>query len=196
MVCGGSFHSLRSREINFDLSSSRDKEKPTLLAKFFTRRVINVEAVTRTFKPLWRSKRGFSARDMGDNLMLFEFEELPALERVHLTELWSYDKYLVSFQRLLGEDDISQVTFDCATFWVQIHNLPFQSLNKKTAEAIGEAIGGALGKVVKTSTFDEELEGGCIMRVRISLNINNPLCQGHKICLANGRDGWISFQYK
>ena len=192
MVCGGSFRSLRLREINFDLSSSRDEEKPTLLAKFFTRRVIHVEAVSRTFKPLWRSKRGFSARDMGDNLMLFEFEELPTLERVRLTELWSYDKYLVSFQRLLGEDDISQVTFDYATFWVQIHNLPFQSLNKKTAEAMG----GALVKVVKTSTFDEELEGGRIIRVRISLNINNPFCQGCKICLANGRDGWISFQYQ
>jgi hypothetical protein len=36
----------------FDLSSMAQQDKPTLAAKFFTRRNINVEAVARTFKPL------------------------------------------------------------------------------------------------------------------------------------------------
>jgi hypothetical protein len=45
--------SLNDKEDNiFDLSSDVQPDKPTLAAKFYTRRVINVEAIARTFKPL------------------------------------------------------------------------------------------------------------------------------------------------
>jgi hypothetical protein len=84
----------------FNLDPSYPSETYTLAVKFFTRRIINVEAITRTFKPLWRAEKGFSARDMGDNIILFEFEEKADLERVLLLEPWSYDKYLVAFRRL------------------------------------------------------------------------------------------------
>ena len=38
-----------------------------LAARFFTVRALNIEAIARTFKPLWHTKRGFEVRDMGDN---------------------------------------------------------------------------------------------------------------------------------
>lgn len=90
----------------FNLNSLEDEQKPSLVAKFFTRRAVNVEVVTRTFKPLWKTERGFSARDSGENLMLFEFEEVADLERVLLYEPWSFDKHLVAFQRLKEETDL------------------------------------------------------------------------------------------
>ena len=45
--------SLNEKEDNiFYLSSDTQPDKPTLAAKFYTWRVINVEAIARTFKPL------------------------------------------------------------------------------------------------------------------------------------------------
>ena len=81
----------------FDLSFMAQQDKPTLAARFFTRRTINVEVVARTFKPLWQTKSSFSLQDVDDNTVLIEFEDLSDLERVLLGEPWSYDKYLIAF---------------------------------------------------------------------------------------------------
>lgn len=36
-----------------------------IAVKFFTKRVLNIEAVTRTFKQLWRSRNVFKIKDLG-----------------------------------------------------------------------------------------------------------------------------------
>lgn len=45
----------------------------TITAKFFTRQVLNMEAIARTFKHLWQTKKGFEVKDMGNHVVLFFF---------------------------------------------------------------------------------------------------------------------------
>ena len=47
-----------------------------LAEKFFTKRVLNVEAVAHTFKPLWRPVGELKICDSGDNVLVFEFEDM------------------------------------------------------------------------------------------------------------------------
>ena len=47
-----------------------------LARKFFMKRVLNVEAVAHTFKPLWRPVGELKIRDSGDNVLVFEFEDM------------------------------------------------------------------------------------------------------------------------
>ena len=70
-----------------------------LAAKFLTKRVVNAEAVSRTFKPLWRLIGEMKIRDIGGNILLFEFDDALDLERVLELEPWTYDKSLVVFRR-------------------------------------------------------------------------------------------------
>ena len=63
-----------------------------------TRRALNVEAVGRTFKPLWRARKDFKTREAGNHVLLFVFKLETDAERVLATELWSFDKHLVLFQ--------------------------------------------------------------------------------------------------
>ena len=176
----------------FNLSSSEGDQKPTLVAKFFTRRTINVEVTTRTCKPLWRTERGFSARDLGDNLVMFEFDDNDDLERVFLYEPWSFDKHLVAFRRLEGEADPQTLVFNQTTFWVQIHSRPILFLKKDTVVSLEREV----GKVLRTSETNEEVGGGRIMRIRVVVDITKPLCCGRKIGLNKGGEGWVSFKYK
>nr|POF25056.1 hypothetical protein CFP56_65756 [Quercus suber] len=53
-----------------------------LAAKFHTRRTLNMEAIAKTFKLLWRTRKGFEIRDMGDHMVLFRFPEATNIERV------------------------------------------------------------------------------------------------------------------
>jgi hypothetical protein len=176
----------------FNLGSSTQTVSYSLAAKFYTRRILNVEAVTRTFKPLWRTERGFSAKDMGDNILLFEFEDEADMERVLFAEPWSYDKYLVAFCRVVEDVEIENVVFDRVTFWVQIHNLPMLSLKREVAEALGRGI----GEVLTSTESEEEMGGGRVMRIRVKVDITKPLCRGRKIGLANGKEGWAAFKYE
>lgn len=56
-----------------------------------------MEAVTCTFKPLWKLSGELKIQDVGENILLFEFEDNLDLERVLEFEPWSYDKSLVIF---------------------------------------------------------------------------------------------------
>lgn len=55
-------------------------------AKFFTHRVLNMKAVARTFKPLWHTKLGFEAKDVGNHIILFVFGDEVDAERVLIGE--------------------------------------------------------------------------------------------------------------
>lgn len=53
-----------------------------LAANFYTRRVLSMEAIARTFKLVWRTRKGFEVRDMGNHLVLFSFSDESDVARV------------------------------------------------------------------------------------------------------------------
>ena len=67
----------------------------TMAAKFLTKRALNVEVVTKTFSPLWRSVKGFEVRKISDHVLLFTFEKKEEVERIMSNAPWSFDKHLV-----------------------------------------------------------------------------------------------------
>ena len=151
-----------------------------------------MEAVTQTFKPLWKANAGFLARDLGNNLMLFTFEDDADLDRVLLYEPWSFDKSLVAFQRAEDEIDPETLVFKHTAFWVQIQNLPLTALKKEIAMAIGQST----KVIMRTSETDEEVGASRIMRIRVQVDISRPLCCGRKIAFPKGGEGWVSFKYE
>ena len=64
------------------LRADRKKRDFVLVGKFFTRRILNVEAIAKTFRPLWRTKGGFNVTVGCENILLFAFELEVDVERV------------------------------------------------------------------------------------------------------------------
>ena len=87
----------KEEERGADVDGQEEAIIHRLAGKFFTKRVLNVDVVARTFKPQWRLRGELKIRDMGDNILLFEFEDCLDLERVLELEPWLYDKHLVVF---------------------------------------------------------------------------------------------------
>ena len=56
------------------------------------------------------------------------------------------------------------------------------------AEQICEAVGR-----INASTDDSKSEGDNFMRVRVSVDITQPLCRGRVISLDNDKELWVSF---
>ncbi|XP_050242446.1 uncharacterized protein LOC126691441 [Quercus robur] len=142
-----------------------------------------MEAIARTFKSVWRTKRGFEVKDVGNRVVLFVFEDSVDAERIIMGESWSYDKFLVSLQRLDKSVSVKELRFNMTRFWVQLHDLSIGDMNSKSACKIGRVIGEVQSGMKEWDTYD----GSSFMRIRVLVDTSKPLCRGRKLCMEDGK---------
>ena len=136
-----------------------------------TRRALNVEAVTKTFSPLWRSVKGFEVRKISDHVLLFTFEK-KEVERIMSNAPWSFDKHLMVLQWYDRGVSLRHLEFKRIPIWVQIHDAPFKFMNKTVAVKLYEVV-----EAVCQSSDEGEMDGGSFLRMKVVIDINKPLCR-------------------
>ena len=184
--------SLSEQEVDtFDFENQNIKSGCMLAAKFFTKRVLSLEAVARTLRLLWRTKKPFHIKELGNHRILFTFEDELDAERILLGAPWSFDKYLVALCRYETDQSIKEIQFNTAAFWVQVHDLPARRMTVAAAEGICQS----LGRVIHCSDEDEA-DGGEFMRVRVELDITKPLSRGRRVRFGPSNEGWVSYRYE
>ena len=57
-----------------------------IAAKFLTKQALNIEAIIRTFSPLWRAVNGFKVQNKGDHFLLFVFDNKKEVEKIFSSE--------------------------------------------------------------------------------------------------------------
>ena len=130
---------------------------------------------------------------MGNHIVLFfVFVEEFDIDRVLMGELWSFDKCLISLQKMDKNVPIKDLTFTKTLFWVQIHDLPLGDMNPSATCAIGSNISVVQEGLKEWGTQD----GSSFMRIRVLVDTSKPLCWGSKICGDDGNVGWIRFKYE
>ena len=105
-------------ESEVDLIPPVMETKRVLVGKFCTKRRVSLESVARMLKSVWRTEKNFKVCDMGDNKVLFQFEDEKDLDRVLLLSPWTFDKYLVLLHKLGASEAVKKVQFHTTPFWV------------------------------------------------------------------------------
>ena len=178
-------------KLNLSKSKNIRSKEFVLAAKFLTKRALNVEAIGRTFKPLWRAKKEFKVCEAGDHILLFVFELESDAERVLANEPWTFDKHVVLLQRFDGSTPARYLRFTKLKIWVQIHGLPMCMLDPEIAIELGETLGQ-----VTPCENSSELVGGDFLRAHVEIDVSKPLCRGRRIELDENKEVWISFKYE
>ena len=163
----------------------------SIIAKFFTKRALNIDVIARTFNPLWRSRNGFKIQNYGDPTILFTFNNKNDVDRIISNEPWSFDKHLVVMRKYEKETLVADVKFDKASFWVQLHAIPPRYMTMEVALKISEVLG-----VVSCPKEFKEMDGGNFLCLKVSLDLTLPFYHGRLISLENGKQIWISFKYE
>lgn len=96
----GKFSLLESEESKYQVRDETLGEEYLVAARFFIGRAISIEAVARTFRWVWQTKKGFKVRDMGNHRVLFAFTNEEDVDRVMQGEPWLFDKQLVALKQL------------------------------------------------------------------------------------------------
>ncbi|KAK7855779.1 hypothetical protein CFP56_026449 [Quercus suber] len=90
----------------------------TLVAKLFTKRRVNIEALSRTLRGMWHSAQNFEVRDLGANTMLILFGSEVDPPKILAQGPWSFDKYLIRLYKPKEEKSVDDATFTIAPFWI------------------------------------------------------------------------------
>ena len=186
------FSLIEDEEGEAKVAHSEEVEVHRLAGKFFTKHTLNADVVARTFKSLWKPAGELKIRDIGESILLFEFEDVLDLKRVLEYEPWSFDKSLVVFKKAFDVESIPFLEFVRVTFWVQIHNVPKKSLNHETGEAIGKMI----GLVIQVADTEDDGMSGEFLRVRVAVDITKPLPRCCKLRAAGKHFGWVGIRYE
>ncbi|KAK9998771.1 hypothetical protein SO802_018374 [Lithocarpus litseifolius] len=179
-------------ESEVDLIPPVTKTERVLVGKFCTKRRVSLESVARVLKSVWRTEKNFEVCDMGENKVLFQFEDEKDLDRVLLLSPWTFDKYLVILHKLDVGEAVNKVQFHKVLFWVQIHGLPTMSQTKEA----GVRIGSILGKVEKVDVDDQGFCLGGYLRIRMTMDITQPLCRGRMVRIGGAPPRWVDFKYE
>ncbi|KAK9992566.1 hypothetical protein SO802_027551 [Lithocarpus litseifolius] len=176
----------------FVIRNDPGAEEHILAAKFLTRRALNMEAIAKTFTLLWKTRKGFEIRDMGDHRVLFVFPDAADVDRVLMGEPWTFDRHLVVLEKMNSTGVFEDLSFNQTSFWVQVHDLPVRRSSLEVAMEIVSVMGKVdvgMSKEGGSSKFN-------FFRIRVSVDITKPLCRGRRITMASGKEGWVSFKYE
>lgn len=69
--------------------------------------------------------------------------------------------------------------FDTVAFWLQFHNMPLVGMNQEC----GFKLGSTLGVVADVDVDDGNIGWGSFLRVKVKLDLYNPLARGRTITL-------------
>ena len=112
-----------------------------LAAKFHTKRVLNVDVIAQNFSQLWHTRNGFKIKDQGNHIVLFIFKNKFDSDRILSSQPWSFNKFLVVFQRYENSIHVRNLDFEKVLLWVQVYDIPFSFMNIIVAEGICSGIG-------------------------------------------------------
>jgi hypothetical protein len=141
----------------------------------------------------WKFASPFSIDLLPGDRLLFSVSSLILVDKILDNGLWNIKGVLLVVKPWPPELSIEEVTLSTCVFWVQVHGLPLQNLTAVNAIKIGKLIGDV--KNVENGDCS-----GIIafhhLRIRIEINVMQPLHPGFFL----PRDGlapiWIKFQYE
>ncbi|XP_042944768.1 uncharacterized protein LOC122278651 [Carya illinoinensis] len=168
------------------------KGKHCLIMCLLTRKHYNHEAFKATMKKVWRPVYGIKFRDLNTVFTLIEFEDEGDKSKVERDGMWHFDKQLILLKPFEGSMQISSIQIKHVAFWVQIHDLPLMAQNYY----VGKRVGSMLGEVFEIDLEKGEVEWGEYIRIRVMVDITQPLQRRKWLKIGDGDSCWVRFSYE
>jgi hypothetical protein len=162
-----------------------------IVGKLLGERMVSKETIKDTFKRWWRISGTFTFKIIGENLFLIEFEKAKDKRRVLDGRPWGFERNLFLVEDFDGRTAPTEFTFNKASFWVRMTNLPLACMGRE----VGFKLGASVGTVEEVDTDAEGIGWGEFLRVKISIDLYKPLPRG-RMMKFEGKSNLIGFKYE
>ncbi|KAF7153142.1 hypothetical protein RHSIM_Rhsim01G0175100 [Rhododendron simsii] len=140
------------------------------------------------------TRASFSVVPWSNNTFLFRFKEAEDRDLILKEGPWSVANNLLVLQPLPDGGSVADIVFTHCPFWIQIHGLPVEKMNRANAELMGRGFGRLLAV---ENSHDGILLGRSFLRVKAETKLDDPLPKGFFLRRKSGYDDlWISYKFK
>ncbi|XP_072088060.1 uncharacterized protein [Arachis hypogaea] len=163
------------------------------IGKFITEKEMNLKACRNAILGIWGNPVGLVISEIGRNMLLFSFKDKKKGKQALNGGSWSIKGYLLNLQEWMKGQSVFEVKNDFMDFWVQIHVVPLELLERDTTKVIGDMMG--LVSEVEDPWRDTKLMR-TFLRVKVALDVTEPLPTGFYLERDDLPNAWIHFKYE
>ncbi|RYR17838.1 hypothetical protein Ahy_B03g062510 [Arachis hypogaea] len=136
---------------------------------------------------------GVTVIDIGSKKMLFSFKDRKKGLQIMQNGPWNVRGNMVNLRLWREGESVFEVDHDFIEFWIQIHGIPLDLMDKETGARIGEMLG------VLAEAEDPKIEGilrRSYLRIRVSIDITKALPTGFWLDREELPPLWVFFIYE
>ncbi|KAF7131646.1 hypothetical protein RHSIM_Rhsim09G0090900 [Rhododendron simsii] len=164
-----------------------------LVGKVIQTKILNASIITNILAAAWKTRAPYQVSDWNNNVLLFRFEDSEDKRLVLQDGPWSIMNSLLVLKPLENNMVVSEIQFQHCPFWVQIHGLPVEKMCRAKSEIIGKRFGKLIAIEAAPSNM---LLSRSFLRIKVEINISQPIPKGFMLQGKTGRDLWISYVYE
>uniref|UniRef100_A0A2C9VA48 CCHC-type domain-containing protein n=1 Tax=Manihot esculenta TaxID=3983 RepID=A0A2C9VA48_MANES len=164
-----------------------------LVGMFLTFNRINFKSMREVFADIWHPLRGVEITELEAKRYLFHFFAVVDLERVLQGTPWLYNNHLLILHALMEGEDPLQVPLIFVDEWVQVHDLKIGFYMATIAINLGNFVGSFLDY---DTTYYSSNEKDSYMRIRVRVDVRNPLKRRKKLVTPTGEAFYARFAYE
>jgi hypothetical protein len=162
-----------------------------IVGKLVSERMVSLETFKTSLVRGWRLKGKYTFKILGENLFLIEFELDTDKVRVLKGRPWAFEGNLFLVEDFDGRTSPSEFTFDKASFWVRMSNLPLACMGRE----VGLKLRASIGTVKEVNTDKDGIGSGEFLRVKIMIDLHKPLSHGRMLKF-EGKSTLVGFKYE
>jgi len=163
-----------------------------LVGKVLINKPINFNALKLRLASFWQPGKGVTIKPIDDKKIMCQFFHLCDMERIFQGSPWLFDNMMVIFRKLdFGEDPMT-VDFNQSEMWIQVHHVPYGFMNEK----VGALIGSHIGELVKYDESNNLSPWRKFMKLRVRLNVDEPISKGWSFEKEDGKVVSVRFKYE
>ncbi|KAM6599952.1 hypothetical protein CsatA_019561 [Cannabis sativa] len=163
-----------------------------LVGRFLNARSVDFDAMRHTLAGLWKPGKGLFVKELGPNLYLFQFYHEIDIKRVINGSPWTFNRLLFLFGRVPQGGDPKSVPLNRLDMWVQIHGLTSAFMTERVVKEAAKVI----GEFVESDPKNSNGLWRDFLRVRVRVNIDQPIKRRMKLKKVGGDWFWVPFKYE
>ncbi|GAU27412.1 hypothetical protein TSUD_356480 [Trifolium subterraneum] len=163
-----------------------------LVGRFLTDRPIHVNSMKIAMAESWRPVKGVKIKEANSGLFLFQFSHELDMEGVLQGGPWTFDNHMLIVERVKLGVQIENIPLYHVDFWVQVHNLPTGLM----AEKVGKTLANYIGSFVEYDKNNNSSFWRQYMRIRVRVDVRQPLKKESKVKSRVGEWCTINFKYE
>ena len=164
-----------------------------LAGRLIERKTINKNKIRAILSKAWKTTSGVSVNDVEDNLFLFRFNTEDDKQTILDLAPWFVEGFLLVLKPCNSLTPICNIDFTWSPFWVQVHNLPPDRMYQENADTIGNQLGKLLDSELPVKG---SLCWNKFLRLKVQIDVNEPLLCGFYLDCHPKPDMWIDFKYE